>query len=155
MRSASSAVGAMVTGRGYFPVGERGHRWLQESRPAVPSSCTHMCTAQGRQPRNTNPSELRPMSKTNVTWVARVSGTSGDFGVYSDNQADQLFIHRPGDGTSGSRGLCSARLRLVFLLDQPCAAIGFASAHRLSCAVNPHPVQDYSDLASQGDLRPL
>jgi hypothetical protein len=32
------------------------------------------------------------MSKTNVTWVARVSGTSGDFGVYSDNQADQLFI---------------------------------------------------------------
>ena len=41
---------------------------------------------------------------------------------------DQL--HRLGDGTSGSRGLCSARLRLVFLLDQACAAIGFASAHR-------------------------
>src|SRR5262249_40829668 len=33
-------------------------------------------------------------------------------------------------GTSGSRGLCSARLRLVFLPDQACAAIGFASAHR-------------------------
>jgi hypothetical protein len=28
----------MVTGRGCFPVGERGHRWLPESRPAVPSS---------------------------------------------------------------------------------------------------------------------
>jgi hypothetical protein len=39
-------------------------------------------------------------------------------------------LHRPGDGTSGSRGLCSARLRLVFLLDQPCAAIGFVSAQR-------------------------
>jgi hypothetical protein len=39
-------------------------------------------------------------------------------------------LHRPGDGTSGSRGLCSARLHLVFLLDQPCAAIGFVSAQR-------------------------
>ena len=49
MRGASSsAVGAMVTGRGYFPVGERGHRWLPESRPAVPSSATHMCTARQR-----------------------------------------------------------------------------------------------------------
>jgi hypothetical protein len=26
-------------------------------------------------PRNTNPSELRTMSRTNVTWVARMSGT--------------------------------------------------------------------------------
>ena len=48
MRGASSAVGAMVTGRGCFPVGERGHRWLPESRPAVPSSGTHMCTARQR-----------------------------------------------------------------------------------------------------------
>src|SRR5262249_7786353 len=49
MRGASSsAVGAMVTGRGYFPVGERRHRWLPESRPAVPSSGTHMCTARQR-----------------------------------------------------------------------------------------------------------
>jgi hypothetical protein len=39
------------------------------------------------------------MSKTNVTWVARVSGTSGDFGVYSDDEADQLFIHKP-DGST-------------------------------------------------------
>ena len=31
----------MVTGRGYFPVGERGHRWL-------PESGTHMCTARQR-----------------------------------------------------------------------------------------------------------
>ena len=77
----------MVTGRGYFPVGERGNRWLPESRPAFPSG-THMCTVQGRQPANTNPSELRTMSKTIVTWVARVSGTSGDFGVYSDDEAD-------------------------------------------------------------------
>src|SRR5215468_9707688 len=38
----------MVTGRGYFPVSERGHRWLPESRPAVPSSGTHMCTARQR-----------------------------------------------------------------------------------------------------------
>ena len=45
----------MVTGRGYFPVGERGHRWLQESRPAVPSSGTHMCTVQGRQPAQHKP----------------------------------------------------------------------------------------------------
>ena len=29
--------------QGCFPVGERGHRWLPESRPAVPSSGTHMC----------------------------------------------------------------------------------------------------------------
>jgi hypothetical protein len=50
-------------------------------------------------PRNTNPSELRTMSRTNVTWVARVSGTSGDFGVYSDDQAHQLFIHKP-DGST-------------------------------------------------------
>jgi len=28
------------------------------------------------------------MGKANVTWVARVSGTSGDFGVYSDDEAD-------------------------------------------------------------------
>ena len=39
------------------------------------------------------------MSKTNVTWVARVSGTSGDFGVYSDGHADQLFVHKP-DGST-------------------------------------------------------
>ena len=26
----------MVTGRGCFPVGERGHRWLPESRPCGP-----------------------------------------------------------------------------------------------------------------------
>jgi hypothetical protein len=39
------------------------------------------------------------MSKTNITWVARVSGTSGDFGVYSDDEADQLFIHKP-DGST-------------------------------------------------------
>ena len=39
------------------------------------------------------------MSKTNVTWVARVSGTSGDFGVYSDDEANQLFIHKP-DGST-------------------------------------------------------
>ena len=50
-------------------------------------------------PRNTNPLELRTMSKTNVAWVARVSGTSGDFGVYSDDEADQLFIHKP-DGST-------------------------------------------------------
>src|SRR5262249_35601143 len=50
MRGASSsAVGAMVTGRGYFPVGERGHRGLPESRPAGPSSGTHSCTARPRQ----------------------------------------------------------------------------------------------------------
>src|SRR5262249_47735983 len=48
MRGASSAVGAMVTGRGCFPVRERGHRWLPESRPAVPSSGPHMCTARQR-----------------------------------------------------------------------------------------------------------
>jgi len=39
------------------------------------------------------------MGKANVTWVARVSGTSGDFGVYSDDEADQLFIHKP-DGST-------------------------------------------------------
>jgi hypothetical protein len=50
-------------------------------------------------PRDTYLSELRTMSKTNVTWVARVSGTSGDFGVYPDDQADQLFIHKP-DGST-------------------------------------------------------
>ena len=44
-------------------------------------------------------SELRTMSRTNVTWVARMSGTSGDFGVYSDDQAHQLFIHKP-DGST-------------------------------------------------------
>src|SRR5262245_42772165 len=49
MRGASSsAVGAIVTGRGCFPVGERGHWWHPESRPAVPSSGTHMCTARQR-----------------------------------------------------------------------------------------------------------
>ena len=37
----------MVTGRGCFPVGERGHRWLTESRPAVPSSGTHICVPRG------------------------------------------------------------------------------------------------------------
>ena len=37
----------MVTGRGCFPVGERGHRWLPESRPAVPSSGTHVCVPRG------------------------------------------------------------------------------------------------------------
>src|SRR5262245_38627444 len=31
----------------------------------------------------------------------------------------------------GQYGLCSARLRLVFLLDQPSAAVGFISALRL------------------------
>jgi len=37
----------MVTGRGCFPVDERGHRWLPESRPAVPSSGTHICVPRG------------------------------------------------------------------------------------------------------------
>lgn len=38
-------------------------------------------------------------SKKRIIWVARVSGTSGDFCVYSDAEADQLFIHRP-DGST-------------------------------------------------------
>ena len=38
-------------------------------------------------------------SKKCISWVARVSGTSGDFGVYSDAEADQLFIHKP-DGST-------------------------------------------------------
>ena len=36
----------MVTGRGCFPVGERGHRWLPESRPALPSSAL-ICVLRG------------------------------------------------------------------------------------------------------------
>ena len=28
-----------------------------------------------------------------------MSGTSGDFGVYSDDEADQLFIHKPDGAT--------------------------------------------------------
>jgi hypothetical protein len=50
-------------------------------------------TNQGRSGWNTM------SSKKPITWVARVSGTSGDFGVYSDDEADQLFIHKP-DGST-------------------------------------------------------
>jgi hypothetical protein len=39
----------MVTGRGCFPVGERGHRWLPESRPGSPLvRHSYMCTARQR-----------------------------------------------------------------------------------------------------------
>jgi len=63
-----------------------------------------------------------------------------------------------GDGTAGSRGLCSARLRLVFLLDQSLRCDRLRLGPPVNCAVNPPrsslsewlQLQDYPDLAAQG-----
>src|SRR5262249_31083737 len=140
MRGASSsAVGAMVTGRGYFPVGERGHRWLPESRPAVPSSGAHMCTARqrhclsprrhrracaawpcsclrrrtsrNRRPYKAEPLSVRPLS-CGLSWaVLRLADLIG-----SDRQPARG--RQCGGLTWLTRHICGQRRRL-FTLDAP------------------------------------
>ena len=54
----------------------------------------------------------------------------------------------------GHSGLHSAHQRLPFLLNQACATTCYAAVH-LCGAINPYAMQEYGDLARQGDLCPL
>jgi hypothetical protein len=81
--------------RGCFPVGERGHRWLPESRPAVPSSGTHLCTAWQRHclsPRRKAGGACSPLMRRGVFSVSRSATRCLAFDLGHDRRRELTAI---------------------------------------------------------------